>query len=81
MKQAIFTLSISFALFLGITVPASAYIDPSVGSFVVQSIIASMAAGAAAFGMYWQKIKLLFQGFFNSSANKIENEAEHGADK
>ena len=41
-----------------ISAPAYAYIDPSVGSLWIQSLIAIFAAIGTVVRVYWQKIKL-----------------------
>ena len=41
-------------------VPAHAYLDPGTGSLMIQGLIASIAAGAAAAGLYWHKVKMFF---------------------
>lgn len=39
--------------------PAFAYLDPGTGSIIVQSLIGSLAAAGAFFGIYLQQIKTL----------------------
>jgi len=39
---------------------AHAYIDPGSGSMILQAIVASIAAGFAFFGVFWQRIKARF---------------------
>ena len=43
-----------------IAAPAYAYIDPSVGSLGIQSLIAIFAIIGTVVRLYWQKIKLAF---------------------
>jgi len=42
--------------------PASAYIDPGTGSYVLQAIVAAVAGSLVAIRMYWQKIKSAISG-------------------
>ncbi len=41
---------------------AHAYIDPGTGSYVLQIVIAGIAAGAFAIKMFWRRIRALFSG-------------------
>lgn len=43
-----------------INTSAYAYIDPGLGSILVQSIIGAIAAGGLIVKIYWQKIKVFF---------------------
>jgi len=56
--------AILFTAFLGVLVifppSAYAYIDPGTGSYILQIIIAGIAAGALALKMFWGRIKALF---------------------
>ncbi len=53
------------AVLLFAPVPAWAYIDPGVGSVMLQLIFGGLAAAAAALGIYWRQLlgglKRLFQ--------------------
>ena len=40
---------------------AHAYLDPGLGSIIIQGIIASVAATSLTIKIYWQKIKDFFQ--------------------
>jgi hypothetical protein len=43
------------------TAPAAhAYIDPGVGSMLVQALIAAFAAAAAGIGIFWDRVRGLF---------------------
>ena len=42
--------------------PAYAYLDPGTGSILVQGIVAGVAATFAYMGLYWQRIKDIFNG-------------------
>jgi hypothetical protein len=41
---------------------AHAYIDPGTGSYILQIVIAGIAAGAFAIKMFWRRIRALFSG-------------------
>ena len=41
--------------------PAYAYLDPGTGSMILQGLLGVLAAGAAAIGIYWQKVKAFYQ--------------------
>ncbi len=47
---------------------AFAYIDPGVGSILLQSLVALVAAASVTVGYYWQRIK----SFFRSSDSTSE---------
>jgi hypothetical protein len=51
---------------------AHAYIDPATGSYVLQIVIAGIAAGAFALKMFWGKIKSLFSA--NSTPKKSDKD-------
>ena len=46
---------------------AFAYIDPGIGSIILQGLIGAIAAFSIAVKIYWQKIKDLFK---NKNKNK-----------
>ena len=46
-----------------------AYIDPGMGSIIIQSIIGGIAAGISFIAIYWQKFKNLFK---RSKKTKVE---------
>ena len=63
MKQEIKLLSIYAVLaFFVLMQPAHAYLDPGTGSMLLQGLIAAVAGGLAAGGLYWSKIKNFFSG-------------------
>lgn len=43
------------------TMPAYAYLDPGSASFVLQGLVGTIAASAAAIGGYWHRIKTVFR--------------------
>lgn len=52
-----------FLLIWGLFPPsAHAYIDPGTGSYILQIVIAGIAAGILAVKMFWGRIKSLFSG-------------------
>lgn len=60
-----YMLLIPLAAFYAIVVfaqPAYAYLDPGTGSMIIQIIIGSIVAAAAAGRFYWSKIKSFFSG-------------------
>ena len=57
--------SISLLIFIFHT-SAHAYIDPGVGSIILQAIIGAIAATSLTIKIYWQKIK----SFFKKNKNK-----------
>lgn len=55
---------------------AYAYLDPGMGSMILQGLAFLLAAGLAFFSTTWQKIKTLFKNF-SQKKNKIsKKEAE-----
>ena len=62
------------AIFLIVT-NAYAYLDPGTGSFILQAIIAFLAALSAGFLYYWAKVKNFFSKLFkkNNNNEKIDN--------
>ena len=58
MKKPLFLL-ILYCVFCFVTVPsqASAYIDPSTTTFIIQAAIGLVVAIAAGFSIYWRKAK------------------------
>lgn len=49
-------LTVLFSVFVYVP-SAQAYIDPGSGSMILQAIVASIAAGFAFIGVFWQRIK------------------------
>ena len=67
------TRPIRFAVWSGailtiMTQPAYAYIDPGLGSLLVQSLV----AGLLAVGVAWAGFKMKVMGFFNRRKNGTE---------
>ena len=63
---------LTFLIFLSITKPAFAYLDPGSASIILTAIMGSIAALGAAMSLYWQKIKKLISKVFNRK-NKESN--------
>jgi hypothetical protein len=47
---------------------AHAYLDPGLGSMLLQGLVAGVAAGSVVLSRYWRRIK----AFFSSSASRAE---------
>lgn len=56
------TVAIAVALAVAYTPPAYAYLDAGSVSLLLQGIVAAVAGGAAAAGLYWRKIKSFVLG-------------------
>ena len=52
--------------FLSPTLPVYAYLDPGIGSILLQGLIAGLAATVATVTLYWNKVK----DFIKTIANK-----------
>jgi hypothetical protein len=63
----------ALAVVLLSTGDAHAYLDPGLGSMLLQGLVAGVAAGSVVLSRYWQRIK----AFFSSSAAR--GEASHHA--
>lgn len=57
-----------------------AYLDPGVGSLLIQGLIAVFAAGAVALRVYWDKIKRLL-GFPTAQAEEDDTERKPASDE
>jgi len=66
MKTFILSLITLFAL----TTSSHAYLDPGIGSMLIQGLIALIAAGTAYATFYWKKFKDFINKNFNSKKNK-----------
>jgi hypothetical protein len=68
-----FTFVLAFlAAFLLMSRNASAYVDPGTGSYVLQMIVAGIAAAGFTLRLFWGRLKLLFK----KSASKASGESE-----
>jgi multisubunit Na+/H+ antiporter MnhB subunit len=59
MKHLAAVLALSLA-WITVSTPAYAYLDPGVGSMVLQSMVAGLAGGATLIAMYVTKLKAKF---------------------
>jgi len=71
-KQLWFSLVYAFPTVIVLIKPAYAYLDPGTGSILLQGLIAAVAGGMAAVGMYWIKIKNFFSRKKNASSEQIK---------
>jgi hypothetical protein len=60
-------LVLTVIIFFMFNTNAFAYIDPGIGSIILQGLIGAIAAFSIAVKIYWQKIKDLFK---NKNKNK-----------
>ena len=65
---------------LGYSSTAFAYLDPGTGSIILQSLIAGVMVVAAAWGVFWHRIKSFFSSLF-SSAKEGNDEPGHDSDQ
>jgi len=47
-------------VFYSLSNPAYAYLDPGIGSVILQAIIAGIAVAMTVVSIYWQKFKKIF---------------------
>jgi hypothetical protein len=77
-SNAGFLACVALTLGLGSISPAAhAYIDPGTGSILLQGLIATFAAAAAAAGVYWERIK----NFFMRRGRETPTDDEDGGDR
>ena len=65
-KNIMYKFTTILILFLMFNSKAHAYLDPGIGSIILQAIIGGIAATIFTIKMYWQKIK----DFFNKKKKK-----------
>ncbi len=65
-----FKLFIILIFFCTLNTNAYAYIDPGLGSIILQGIIAAVAATSLTIKIYWQKIKNFFKKKKTKDLNK-----------
>jgi hypothetical protein len=75
MKQ-LFATVLAGLYIAGLSLPAHAYLDPNIGSMLLQGILAGLAAAGLVIKTYWYRIK----GFFSKQPGEPE-EAAPEADK
>jgi len=63
MKRITSVLFFVSVLFVFVT-QAHAYIDPGTGSMMIQALLAAIAAGAVAIGVFWGRFKTLCARLF-----------------
>ena len=75
MKKFLFISLIFLFISVIMAINTSAYIDPSVMTYVIQIVAGVVIAGGAALTIYWKKIRLFFKKIFKKSGkNKIFSE-------
>ena len=57
-------------LLLTLSSPSHAYLDPNIGSMLLQGLLAGFAAAGVALRMYWHRIKAFFS---RDSATSLED--------
>ena len=63
-----------FYLCLSVDVYAT-YLDPGVGSYIFQVLIAGTVAGLFAVKLFWRQIKLFFKKLFGKDSSEKENDS------
>ena len=53
------------AVFLALSSPAQAYLDPGTGSYVLQVLAAALFASLFALRLFWGRVKAFFSGLFS----------------
>lgn len=67
----------TFLIYFFISNNAYAYIDPGMGSLILQAILGSIAAALTSMAIFWGKIKLFFRNLFKKKdINKNDNNLE-----
>lgn len=70
MKHLIYVVLLAVGLLFCTAISASAYLDPSAMTYVIQVAAGVVIAGGAAVAIYWKKIRLFFK---NRKKNKNKN--------
>jgi len=60
-------IGLSAILVLARPTDAFAYVDPSIGGYLLQIILAGILSAAVGIRMFWKNIKLFFQKIFSGS--------------
>ncbi len=60
---------IIFVYFITFSTPASAYLDPGLGTMLIQGLLAVIATVAAYASLYWKKFKDLVKKLFRFKKN------------
>jgi hypothetical protein len=58
---------------------AHAYLDPGLGSMLLQGLVAGVAAGSVVLSRYWQRIKAFFSS--HATRDELTRRAADSADK
>ncbi len=65
---------IGVSLFVGFSFvfvnQSNAYIDPGTGSMIIQGLLAAVAAGAVAIGIFWHRLKGFFGRLFGRNKDE-----------
>lgn len=69
---------ISLIIYVSLLKNAYAYIDPGMGSMILQALIGGIAAALTTIAIFWAKLKSLFSKIFNKkkTSSKDENKLE-----
>ena len=60
--------------------PTCAYIDPGMGSLLLQVILGSVLAGLVAIKLFWRQLKMFVAMLIGRSSNKIQPLDKSGAE-
>ena len=71
---------LTFFLFLFIQRDASAYLDPSSGSVLIQILLGGVAGFAVLLRIYWRKIRRSL-GLYKPESDKEDNSQDAGNDQ
>ena len=64
------TFLLSIIALFALTTSSHAYLDPGIGSMLIQGLIALVAAGTAYATFYWKKFKDFINKIYSSKKNK-----------
>ena len=69
---------VSLIIFISFFSNAYAYIDPGMGSMILQALIGGIAAALTSIAIFWNKLKSFFNKIFNKKekSSKDENKLE-----
>ncbi len=73
---SLFTIVMLVAIILCAT-PAHAYLDPGTGSMLVQALIAALAAVSVSLGIFWRRIRSIFNRILGRKDNEAKNTSEN----
>ena len=69
-KTTVYLFLIGIALSLFLTHPASAYIDPGTGSFILQVLIAGLVGALFALKLFWRNITEITSSLFSRGGKR-----------